>query len=129
MKLNTSARYALAAVGYLGDNDGDEPVMALRVSKEYDIPLEYLLKILQQLVKAEILTSKRGPRGGFMLGRDAKDISLFEVFAAIGVNKPSVDLAEVTSNADFGAKMNEVCNHATQVEKEVYGNAKLADMY
>jgi len=49
--------------------------LAARVSKEYGIPLEYLMKIMQQLVRANILRSKRGPRGGFSLTRNPKDIS------------------------------------------------------
>ena len=75
MKISRSTGYALVAVGYVAENCQDGPILAARVSKEYGISLEYLLKIMQLLVRANVLKSKRGPRGGFSLARDPKDIS------------------------------------------------------
>ena len=65
MNISRSAGYGMMAVGYIAQNDGDALVLASTVSKKYDIPNEYLLKILQQLVRANILRSKRGPRRFF----------------------------------------------------------------
>ncbi len=65
MRVSRSTGYALLAVGYIAKHQGKGVVLSQNVSKEYDIPLEYLLKILQQLVRANVLRSKRGPRGGF----------------------------------------------------------------
>ena len=72
MKISRSTGYALIAVGYIAQHYKEGAVLAQRVSEEYDIPLEYLLKILQQLVRASVLRSKRGPRGGFFLALDAE---------------------------------------------------------
>ena len=83
MKISRSTGYALIAVGYIAQNYQEGAVLAARVSKEYGIPLEYLLKILQQLVRANVLRSKRGPRGGFFLARPAENITLLEIIEAV----------------------------------------------
>ena len=129
MKISRSTGYALVAVGYIAQNYSEGAVLAARVSKEYEIPLEYLLKILQQLVKANVLRSKRGPRGGFFLARPAENITMLKIVEA--VDGPMIDhlhLAEQTKNAPFSLKMEEVCRKATEDVREIYGKAMLSDI-
>ena len=83
MKIRRSTGYALVAVGYVAQNHANGAVLAADISKKYNMPLEYLLKILQQLVRSNILKSKRGPRGGFKLARAHHEITLLEIFEAI----------------------------------------------
>ena len=83
MKTGRSTEYGMIAVCHIAQHYKDGPVMAQKVAREYDIPLEYLLKILQQMVRENVLISKRGPRGGFWLSRDASEITLLQVVEAI----------------------------------------------
>ncbi|NLW83673.1 MAG: Rrf2 family transcriptional regulator [Phycisphaerae bacterium] len=129
MKISRSTGYALVAVGYIAQNYKDGAVLAARISKEYNIPLEYLLKILQQLVRANVLRSKRGPRGGFFLSRTADNITLLEVIEAVdGPLMSHLHLAELTDNAAFSQKMENVCRNAIEEVREIYGRAKLSTM-
>jgi Rrf2 family protein len=129
MKISRSTGYALVAVGYIAMNYKEGAVLAARISKEYGIPLEYLLKILQQLVRANVLRSKRGPRGGFFLARPAESITLLEIIEAVdGPLHSHLHLAEQTSNAPFSIKMEDVCRKATDEVKEIYEKAKLSKM-
>lgn len=129
MKISRSTGYALIAVGYIAQHYQDGAVLAQRISKEYTIPLEYLLKILQQLVRANVLRSKRGPRGGFFLAKNAEDITLLEIIEAVdGPMISHLHLAEQTKNAPFSLKMEEVCRKATEQVKNTYENAKLSQM-
>jgi Rrf2 family protein len=43
----------------------------------------HLSKVLQRLARAGLVTSTRGPRGGFRLGRPAREITLLQVYEAI----------------------------------------------
>lgn len=129
MKISRSTGYALIAVGYIAQNTDEGAVLAARISKEYGIPLEYLLKILQQLVRANVLRSKRGPRGGFFLARPAETITLLEIIEAVdGPMVSHLHLAEQTKNARFSQKMESVCRKATDEVKKIYQAAKLSDV-
>lgn len=129
MKISRSTGYALVAVGYIAQNYKDGAVLAARVSREYDIPLEYLLKILQQLVRANVLRSKRGPRGGFFLAHPAEEITLLQIIEAVdGPMLSHMHLAEQTNNAPFSLKMEAVCLKATEEVKSIFGAAKLSEL-
>lgn len=62
---------------------GSEPVKAEAISSHQDISLKYLLDILRDLKRAELVRSKRGPDGGFVLSRPASSITLADVFRAV----------------------------------------------
>jgi len=129
MKISRSTGYALVAVGYVAQHYKDGAVLAARVSKEYGIPLEYLLKILQQLVRANVLRSKRGPRGGFFLARPAEGITLLEIIEAVdGPVLSHLHLAEQTNNEPFSLKMEKVCKVATEKVRDIFSQAKLSEV-
>ena len=129
MKISRSTGYALVAVGYIAQHYKDGAVLAARVSKEYGIPLEYLLKILQQLVRADVLRSKRGPRGGFFLSRPAGEINMLQIIEAVdGPMLCHLHLAEQTNNARFSTKMETVCCKAINEAKSIYEKAKLSTL-
>lgn len=62
---------------------GDEPMKAEAIADRQAISLKYLLDILRDLKRAELVRSKRGPSGGFKLSRPAEEITLADVFRAI----------------------------------------------
>ncbi len=129
MIISGSAEYGLIAVAHIAQNCKDGAVKAERVSKEYDISLKYLFKVLHRLVKANVLRSKRGPHGGFFLARPAEEITMLEIIEAVdGPMMGHLLLAEQTSNAPFSLKMEDVCKKATQAAKAVYQKATLSEM-
>lgn len=62
---------------------GDEPVKAEAIATRQNMSPTYLLDILRDLKRAELVRSKRGPDGGFTLSRAAAEISLADVFRAV----------------------------------------------
>lgn len=77
--LSNTAQYALRAMLYLGEREGSGLIRVDEVSEALDVPRNYLSKILHALVKAGVLTSLRGPHGGFTLARPGAQITLFDV--------------------------------------------------
>jgi Rrf2 family protein len=129
MKISRSTGYALVSVGYVAQYYREGAVLASRISKQYNIPLEYLLKILQQLVRANVLRSKRGPRGGFFLAKPAENIALLDIIEAVdGPLKSHLQLAEQTNNEPFSLKMETVCRQASERVREIFAAAKLSEM-
>ena len=129
MRVSRSTAYALLAVGYIANKHGDGLVPAEDISQKYDIPLDYLLKILQQLVRADVLRSKRGPRGGFSLAKATNKISLLEVIeAADGPLTGALNLPKRTKNDKYGARVQQTYNRAIAQAKSVFERAKLSSL-
>lgn len=80
--ISSTATYALRAAAYLA-NQPDRYVNRAEISEATAVPHEYLLKVLNQLDAAEIVTSRRGPGGGYRLRRPASEITSLEVVLAV----------------------------------------------
>ncbi len=129
MKISRSTGYALLAVGYIAQNRKQGIILSQTISKKYNIPLEYLLKILQQLVRVNVLRSKRGPRGGFSLAKPAKKITLLQVVEAVeGPMIKYLNLAEQARGVKFAAKAEQVYEKAIAQARGIFEKTKLADM-
>ena len=83
MQLTREADYGIRSVLFLARQPYKKISFVTEISEEYKIPRSFLAKILQKLVKAKIVRSYRGVKGGFSLARQAKDISVLDVLEAI----------------------------------------------
>lgn len=81
LKLSKKAEYAIMAVRYMALTKSC--VTAKEVASAYAIPYELLTKILQQLVKFNIIRSYQGVKGGYSLTKDPDEINLKDVINAI----------------------------------------------
>lgn len=72
--LTNASKYAIRAVLYLAENSSVKSKFgAKQIADDLEIPLFFIAKILQQLAKAKIISSSKGPKGGFFTTK--KDIS------------------------------------------------------
>jgi len=83
MQITRQADYAIRAVMYLSKLGANQRAATSQVAKEQSIPPSFLAKIISQLSIAGLLHTSRGARGGVMLAKSAKDISLLDVVEAI----------------------------------------------
>lgn len=82
--LSNTSKYAIRAIIYLALNAKDQSKIGIKqISKELDIPMPFLGKILQSLAKHKILSSTKGPHGGFGFNRSPYEISLMDVVEVI----------------------------------------------
>ncbi len=82
-RLSKKTMFAIEAVLDVAFHAGDGPVRSGDITERQRIPKRYLEQVLQHLVRAGILAGKRGPRGGYRLGRDRKTITLGEVVRVV----------------------------------------------
>lgn len=83
LRLSKKADYALMAVRHLALQGGPASTSAREIAEQYDIPIELMAKVLQRLVRAGVLVSTQGTRGGYTLSRESSLISVAEVIQAI----------------------------------------------
>jgi Rrf2 family protein len=83
LRLSKKADYALMAVRHLALKTGPASASAREIAEQYDIPIELMAKVLQRLVRAGLLSSTQGTRGGYTLSRPSAAISVADVIQAI----------------------------------------------
>jgi Rrf2 family iron-sulfur cluster assembly transcriptional regulator len=83
MKLGAKARYAVMAMVDLARQDGRESAPLAGIAERQEISLAYLEQLFAQLRRAGLVNSARGPGGGFRLARQAADIRIAEIVAAV----------------------------------------------
>lgn len=76
--ISLTLEYALRAVVAIAQS-GEAPCTAKRISETTEIPLPYLSKLMQGLVRAGIVSSQRGIHGGFLLAHDPKELSIWDI--------------------------------------------------
>jgi len=76
--LSRTSEYALHALIYLARHPECAPCAVRVIADKTNIPPRYLSKILRDLVRLNVVKSRRGKKGGFELARLPEEISLFE---------------------------------------------------
>src|ERR671910_1962107 len=83
LRLSKKADYALMAMKHLAMRPDAASASAREIAEQYDIPIELMAKVLQQLARRGLLTSHQGTRGGYRLARSSDAISVADIIQAI----------------------------------------------
>lgn len=83
MRLTTKTRYGVRAVFDIAFHNSGGPTQAKDIARREEIPLRYLEQIFQELKRAGLVDSKRGPRGGYYLRRPPEAIRLGDIVRAL----------------------------------------------
>src|SRR3989338_424853 len=79
MKLSTRSTYGMRALVELALASGRAPVSAALIAKRQDLSVAYLEQLLHRLKKEGLVSSIRGPRGGYLLARGPAHITMADV--------------------------------------------------
>jgi Rrf2 family iron-sulfur cluster assembly transcriptional regulator len=83
VKLTSKGRYAVTAMLDLAFHSQAGPVTLQQISRRQDISLSYLEQLFTRLRRRNLVTSTRGPGGGYSLSRAAERIAVAEIIAAV----------------------------------------------
>ena len=97
MKLTTKGRYAVTAMLDIALHSQDGPVSVQDIAERQDISASYLEQLVGRLKRVGLLSSHRGPGGGYCLGRDAANIDISAIVNAVG---EGVDATRCSGRAD-----------------------------
>ncbi|WP_299875743.1 Rrf2 family transcriptional regulator [uncultured Sulfitobacter sp.] len=100
MKLSTKGRYAMVALADIALSAQDGLVSLGEIADRQSISLPYLEQLFVKLRRAELVTSVRGPGGGYRLARPASEIRVVDVLSAVD---ETVDAMHKGAGASGGA--------------------------
>ena len=84
MIFSKSCEYAIKAVLYISMNTRDGSRLSIKeIAEEIESPEPFTAKILQELARKRIISSAKGPGGGFFIDPKAKPIVMMEIVEAI----------------------------------------------
>jgi len=83
MKLTSKGRYAVTAMLDLALHANQGPVTLAAISERQGISLSYLEQLFTRLRRNGLVSSTRGPGGGYLLSGDAADIAIADVVTAV----------------------------------------------
>ena len=112
LKLTRKVEYALIALRYMQRNSERNCTSAKEISSLYSIPLPLLSKILQNLSRANIIHSIRGPHGGYLLNANPEKLSMTEL-----INILEGPLGIIDCSIDSECTQLETCNIKTPITK------------
>jgi len=83
MRLTTKGRYAVTAMLDLAIHDRGQPTALADIAERQSLSLSYLEQLFAQLRRGHLVSSVRGPGGGYQLAREPSRINIAEIIHAV----------------------------------------------
>lgn len=96
MKLSTRSRYGTRMMLDLAQHYNKGPVQISQIAKRQDISVKYLEQLIIPLKKARYIKSVRGPKGGHMLAKPPKEITIGQI---VKILEGNIDLSVCVEDA------------------------------
>lgn len=130
MKISTKSRYGIRAVLEIALNLSDKKLTRKQISRNQEIPLSYLENILISLKARGIIRTIRGPKGGYELVIDPKDITVFQIVDILEGNTDLVPCLEQSNTCS----RNNICvtrgvwSKLQQVQEDLLSGITIKDL-
>ena len=110
MKLSTKGRYAMVALADSAMHPAKGLVVLADISRRQDISLPYLEQLFVKLRRAGLVSSVRGPGGGYRLARPATEIRVVEILAAVDETVDAMHKGAGVSGGACGSREQSLTN-------------------
>jgi len=132
MSITKNTEYALRALYEIAGNGTEKPVSRKVIAERQKISAPFLEKIFIPLQKAGIISSVRGPGGGFVLSKRANDISVWDVFSAVDSKAHFYEKCAVVSEEECEllkkCKIKYIWSRLNQAMKDSMADISLEDI-
>lgn len=105
LRLSKKMIFAIEAVVDIAYHSSGQPVQSQEITLRQDIPRRYLEQALQQLVRANILTGVRGPKGGYNLARERRRISVGDIVRVVRNLETGLEMDGTNPGSELSAKV------------------------
>lgn len=103
MRMSDGVEWAVHLCGILAAAPEGRGLPRAKLAEFHDLPPAYLAKHLQALSRAGIVTSERGAKGGYRLGRAPAKVSLLDIVLAIEGQRPAFRCNEIRQRGPCAA--------------------------
>ncbi len=104
MKLNEGIEWAIHCCSILAALPPDIALSAKRLAEFFDLPNHYLAKHLQSLSQAGLVSSSKGPGGGYSLAKPPEQISALNIVQAIDGTAAHFQCTEIRQRGPSGVE-------------------------
>lgn len=126
--ISQTAEYALRAMVYLAQ-EPDRSHTNQQIARITRVPIGYLAKVLQNLSKAGLITSRRGLGGGFTLARPAEEITIYEVVQAVDpIPRITSCPLKLKAHRDKLCPLHQRLDNAWELVEQSFRSTTLADI-
>ncbi len=129
MELSCKSEYALLALLELATHyQSNEPLQIRQIANQQNIPDRYLEQLLATLRRGGLVKSQRGAKGGYILAREPRKITLLEVFGCLeGLDVPDCEQDTNSKTVESGV-VQEIWQEARQAANLVLQKYTLQDL-
>ena len=117
--------YAVEAVLYIAYNASHGTISSRDIAAKQGLPPRYLEQLMQRLVRAGILRGIRGPKGGYVLAKERRRISVADICAALEEEESMNEYAGTPLGKEV---VQPVWNHAHQALMNHLKQVNLAEL-
>ncbi len=110
MKLSTKGRYAMVALADLALQPEGSLVTLGEIAQRQNVSLPYLEQLFVKLRRADLVTSVRGPGGGYRLARPSTEIRVVEVLTAVDETVDAMHRGAGVSGGSSGSRAQSLTN-------------------
>ena len=130
MKLSTRSTYGVRAMLALALHQGEGQLMVKEIAEQQSLPPTYLEQLMSTLRKAGLVAATRGAKGGYVLARPAREITLAEVIETL---EGPLELAECPNGVGCcghpeSCALNEIWQLASDTLRGVFSDITLANL-
>ena len=120
MKLSTRSTYGLRALVELGLANGRGPTSAALIASRQELSVAYLEQLLHRLKRQGLVTSIRGPKGGYFLSRDPEQMTVAEVVRVLDGAAAMHDGKGKESRLPASPRSTQASRHAQRIAHAVF---------
>lgn len=105
LRISKKLLYALEAVVDIAYNSGAKPVSSRDITKRQGMPRRYLEQVMQQLVHNGVLKGVRGPKGGYLLARERRRITIGEIARTVRSLEANASPLQIEDRSELSASV------------------------
>ncbi|MBD2341901.1 Rrf2 family transcriptional regulator [Calothrix sp. FACHB-156] len=129
MEISCKSEYAILALIEMATHyQSGEPMQIRQIAAQQNIPDRYLEQLLATLRRGGIIKSQRGSKGGYLLAREPRRISIFEVLECLEGLDVRTDQEDIKPRTVDSFVVEEIWQEACQAANSVFQNYSLQDL-